>query len=119
VEYQGEAKSDLAGRSVSGAGDVDGDGYDDLLVGACKNDDGGLDAGAAYLVLGSASPASASLSTAVAYQGEATADSAGRSVSGAGDADGDGYDDLLVGAYLNADGGSEAGAAYLILGIGL
>src|SRR3546814_2311668 len=65
AEYIGEAAGDSAGTSVSGAGDVDGDGYSDVLVGAHDNDDGGTSAGAAYLVLGSAVPSTASLATAV------------------------------------------------------
>ena len=48
----GEAASDYAGLSVSSAGDVDADGYDDLLVGAYGEDSGGSYAGAAYLIYG-------------------------------------------------------------------
>jgi hypothetical protein len=114
----GEANGDLAGECVSGAGDVNADGFDDLLIGARGNDDGGGDfAGAAYLILGSAAPASLGLAFASAqYTGEAT-DQAGLYVSGAGDVNADGYDDLLIGAPGNDDGpGNDAGAAYLILG---
>lgn len=116
IEYIGEADSDNAGISVAGAGDVNGDGFDDLLIGANLNDDGGASAGAAYLVLGSAAPASASLSTAIQYTGETTGNEAGRSVAGAGDVNGDGFADMLIGAPLNGDGGVGAGAAYLVLG---
>ena len=49
----GESSSDSAGYSVSSAGDVDGDGLDDVLVGAHQDDDGGSGAGAAYVILGS------------------------------------------------------------------
>ncbi len=117
AQYSGEAFNDSAGYSVSAAGDVDADGYDDLLIGAPYNDDGGSSAGAAYLILGSASPASLGLASASAqYAAEAAMDYGGWSVSPAGDVDADGYDDLLIGAKGNDDGGSSAGAAYLILG---
>jgi len=117
VEFTGEAAIDYAGISVSSAGDVNNDGYNDILIGAYGNDDGGSDAGAAYLIYGSSTTLTpASLSTAVEFTGEAANDSAGMSVSSARDVNGDGYDDILVGAHLNNDGGSDAGAAYLIYG---
>src|SRR6185436_13418728 len=93
----GEEPDDLAGHSVSDAGDVDGDGHDDLLVGALGNDEGGSTAGAAYLVVG---PVTGTLDLSRAdakLVGEAPNDWCGISVSGAGDVDGDGHDDLLVG----------------------
>jgi hypothetical protein len=51
--------------------------------------------------------------------GEAPGDRAGVAVSDAGDMDGDGHDDLLVGAYFDREGGHHAGAAYLVYGGGL
>lgn len=113
----GSGSGDYAGVSVAGAGDFDGDGYVDMLVGACGDDAGGLDAGAAYLILGSSSPRSGSLAAAdLSLTGEAAGGAAGRSTSGVGDVDADGHGDLLVGGYLDADGGVEAGAAWLVLG---
>lgn len=116
IKYTGEADTDNAGISVAGAGDVNGDGFDDLLIGAYLNNDGGADAGAAYLVLGSATPTSVNLSTAIQYTGEAAGNQAGFSVAGGGDVNGDGFDDMLIGAPVNGDGGAAAGAAYLVLG---
>ena len=109
-----------AGSGVTGAGDMDGDGHDDVLVGAAGNDEGGDSAGAAYLVLGPVvgqldlSLANAKLvgENAYDYVGQVF----GHSVSGAGDVDGDGQDDVLVGAASNDGGGDNAGAAYVVLG---
>jgi hypothetical protein len=114
--------SDRVGWDVSSAGDVDGDGLGDVLLGAHENDDGGQDAGAAYLVLGASLGTSSTIDLSNAdYKlvGESPNDFAGLSVSSAGDVDGDGLDDVLVGAYGNDDGGTEAGAAYLVLGASL
>jgi hypothetical protein len=60
IAFIGENIEDYAGRSVSPAGDVDGDGLDDLFVGATYNDDGAFNAGKAYLLLGSTLAASTS-----------------------------------------------------------
>ena len=112
----GEDEDDHAGLSLSSAGDVNGDGYDDVLVGAHGHDAGGSNAGAAYLVLG---PISGTVDLANAdakLVGEQASDEAGVSVSSAGDVDADGYDDILVGADGQDTGGSNAGAAYLVLG---
>ncbi len=110
----GEVSGDNAGYSVAGAGDVDGDGHDDMLVGAKNSDAAGSYAGAAYLVDG---PTSGDVALSAAfgrYLGESEGDYAGTCVAGAGDVDGDGLADLLVGAPQA--GGSTAGAAYLLLG---
>jgi len=80
----GEADADAAGGKVAGAGDVDGDGYDDVLVGAHGDDTGGTLAGAVYLVLGPMS-GTASLATADAkFVGEEASDAAGDALAGAG-----------------------------------
>ena len=112
----GEAKDDYAGKEVDDAGDVNGDGLADIVIGARAEDTGASGAGAAYLVQG---PVSGSLSLADAdakRTGESSADTAGYAVGGAGDVDGDGHDDLLISAvYENVDTDS-AGAVYLVLG---
>ena len=108
------------GSAVSGAGDVDADGYDDFLVGAYYNDDGASsNSGATYLVFGAARPASTDLSDTVKLTGEGSSDYSGWAVGPAGDVDADGFADFLVGGYGNDDAYSSAGAAYLIFGTGL
>ena len=119
ASFIGEAADDTAGWSVSGAGDVNNDGYDDILIGAKGNDDGGGAAGQAYLIFGKAAGWTMDFNltnASASYIGEDANDFAGYSVSGAGDVNGDGYDDLLIGAYGDDDGGSSAGQSYLVFG---
>ena len=106
------------GFSVSGAGDVNGDGYADVIVGAYLYDAGEFDEGAAFVFLGSATGiADGNPSTAHAQlesnQGFAFL---GNAVSGAGDVNGDGYADVIVGAYFYDAGQADEGAAFVFLG---
>jgi len=113
AKLTGVSADDWAGTAVAAAGDVNGDGYDDVLVGATGAS--GY-TGVAYLVHGPIS-GSVSLSSAdAAFSGEIPGDYAGVSVAGAGDTNGDGYDDLLVGSAYNDAGAGNAGVAYLMLG---
>ena len=119
ASFWGESPWDHAGESVAGAGDVNGDGYDDIVIGAPKNDDGGSSAGQTYLILGKASgwTMDSSLSLADAsFWGEESMDQSGHAVAGAGDVNGDGYDDILISASYNDETISNAGQTYLILG---
>ena len=123
------------GFAVSAAGDVNGDGMDDVIVGAYGGSPTPIlnSAGIAYIIYGRNTSAGApafndimlssiSTSPAVGFRilGAANSDSMGRAVSGAGDVNGDGVADLIVGAYLadptTLTGGSNAGIAYVIFG---
>jgi hypothetical protein len=109
-----------AGTAVADAGDVDGDGLHDLIVGAALADAGGVDSGAAYLLFGSSLAGNPVLDLPAAdhvFVGEAGGDNAGNHAAGAGDVDGDGLADLLIGADSYDDGPRvNAGKAYLVLG---
>lgn len=123
ASFLGEAEDDRLGRSAAGAGDVNGDGYDDFLIGSISSDDGGVDAGESYLFLGRAREADnwwgmdySVAGAEASFIGEAAYDEVGRRVAGAGDVNGDEYDDLLLAASRNDQAGADAGKAYLILG---
>lgn len=92
----GEVAGDQAGRAVDFAGDINADGYSDILVGATSHDAGGTSAGAVYLLCGPVS--TGSLSAATAKLVGAASDFAGWSVTGVGDVDGDGRDDWAAGS---------------------
>ncbi len=102
------------GVSVSTAGDVNGDGYDDVVVGASHHDNGQIDEGRASLYLGSA----AGLAAAPAWTAESNQPSAlfGYSVATAGDTNADGYADVITGADAFDNGESEEGRVFVYLG---
>ena len=108
-----QASADF-GFSVACAGDVNGDGYSDVIVGAYLFDNGQTDEGAAFVYHGSAS----GITTTIAAQLEMNQANArmGCSVAGAGDVNGDGYSDVIVGSYLYDNGQSDEGAAFIYHG---
>lgn len=109
----GSMPGDAMGRSVAGAGDLNGDGFDDIVVGAPSNDAMGTDAGMILVYLGS-SPVNSIPDLLVL--GTAAEDLLGDAVAGAGDMNGDGFDDLLVGAPGSDLGAVNGGAAYVYHG---
>lgn len=109
-EFEGDTTGDVFGHSVSGAGDVNNDGYDDVIVGAHSDDNFGNLSGSARVHSG--------YDGAILYTfyGNSTADIFGWSVGGAGDVNDDGFDDLIVGAPATDTNGNDSGSARIISG---
>lgn len=113
-----------AGTSVSGAGDVNGDGYDDFLIGAPDGAFASSPSGDTYLIFGSASGHDGRLDLAnidgsigFIIEGRNIGDQSGSSVSSAGDINGDGFDDILIGASGSSEAGpNDYGQSYIIYG---
>jgi hypothetical protein len=124
--WSGVLSDSYTGETLSGFGDLDGDGYEDFGVGAYAQDVeiSGTNypaAGVSYVIFGDGTDhvGPLDISTAGAYfYGENSYDNAGISISGAGDTNNDGYDDFLVGAsgYDLSSTSNTNGAAYLVLG---
>ncbi len=95
LTWTGAAENGYFGSVVSTAGDVNGDGFADVIIGAPQASVGFLRNGAAHLYLGSASGASATVDTVIV--GTAANEYCGSGVANAGDVNGDGYADVLIG----------------------
>ena len=121
----GQADSDFSAWSVSGIGDINGDGFADLIVGAPNSDPAtGVDAGRSYVVFGKASTAAVNLSAVAAGTGGFVINGAGGTelyagynVSSAGDVNGDGLVDLMVNTpWGDPSAGADAGRTYVVFG---
>jgi hypothetical protein len=111
ASFIGENNNNAVGYSIAGAGDVNGDGLDDFIIGTYINQ--------TYLIFGKRMGWTKDLNLSNAdasFIGEAANDHAGSALAGAGDVNNDGYDDFLIGAPGNDETGSDAGKSYLILG---
>ncbi len=102
------------GSKVSTAGDLNGDGYDDVMVGTPVYANGEFAEGAVYVYLGS--PTGPNQTPQAILEPNISNIGFGTSIDTAGDVNGDGYDDILVGAPRYADGQASEGRAYLFLG---
>ncbi len=107
---------DRFGFAVASAGDIDGDGHADVVVGAPLDDDMAANAGAAYLYLGATTGLDTATESKLVADDKEAGGLFGNSVSGVGDVDGDGFFDLLVGAYAADDGEANSGVAHVFLG---
>nr|MCH9716233.1 hypothetical protein [Gammaproteobacteria bacterium] len=121
VTINGIAASDRSGRWVAAAGDVNGDGFVDVVIGAYY---ARMFAGQSYVVFGHNGtwPAHIELSslngtTGVIINGIAAGDLSGHTVASTGDVNGDGFDDIVIGAVFASPGGRyRAGQSYVIFG---
>ncbi|MEM9273392.1 MAG: hypothetical protein AAGA80_10590 [Cyanobacteria bacterium P01_F01_bin.143] len=118
-------KFDESGASVSSAGDLNGDGINDILIGAKRGDPNGNNSGESYVIFGNKNLGnndslqldSLDGSNGFVINGERVGDQAGFGVSRAGDINNDGYEDLIIGARdADSNGNIDAGAAYVVFG---
>jgi hypothetical protein len=116
----GAAAGDKTGLRVSGAGDVNGDGRADVVVGASLADTFQTDAGAAYVVFGTGATGNLPLATlgggGFRIDGGVEGQKAGLVVAGAGDVNGDGRGDVIVASNVAYPNGENSGAAWVVFG---
>ncbi|MBE9060590.1 FG-GAP repeat protein [cf. Phormidesmis sp. LEGE 11477] len=120
---KGVAEFDRSGYTVSGASDINGDGFDDLIVGASYADPNGDYSGESYVVFGSDAGFEAAVELSIldgsngfVLKGINAYDESGYAVSGAGDINNDGFDDLIIGAPAVDPNGENSGQSYVVFG---
>ncbi|MDF1730432.1 MAG: hypothetical protein P1U49_02945, partial [Minwuia sp.] len=125
ILIDGAYSGDALGHAVSGAGDVNGDGFDDVIIGSPYSDAYGGNSGAAFVVFGSAAAVDVDVSldldgtNGFTFFGRVGYDTAGFSVDGDGDLNGDGFSDLVIGARDASYGQSYGiGEVYVVFGSG-
>ena len=116
VRLEGNQTGAELGASVAGVGDVNGDGFSDVIVGAPLFNNGQTDEGMAFVYHGSAGGVSENAD--VRLEGNQTGAELGASVAGAGDVNGDGFSDVIVGAPFFDSGQSNEGVAFVYHGSG-
>jgi hypothetical protein len=121
---KGASAGDQSGTSVRVAGDINFDGFNDLIIGAPLADPNGDASGTSYVLFGSNQGWASSIELSIlgangfAINGVGTGDHSGNSVGAAGDLDNDSVDDLVVGAHLADPNGDDSGASYVVFGMG-
>ena len=122
---KGESGSDFSGVSVSSGGDINGDGYGDILVGAIvsSTSNPNVNSGKTYVVFGKADVSTNILLSDIAngiggfaIVSTAAGEQSGHSVSSAGDVNGDGLMDIIIGGPGNGVNGSNTGQSYVVYG---
>jgi len=111
-----EEEDAYAGQVLAGLDDTDGDGFPDFVIGLPEEDLAGQDSGAVFVFTGVGKESLDLADASAVITGEAIGAAAGTTLDRAGDVNGDGYGDMLVGAPQDSQEVEKAGAAYIVLG---